>query len=55
MEGLRDKAISVEYMCAFIIRVKEDMAYVIFRVADNEGAVRIFTENGFKVMRSNEF
>lgn len=54
MEGLRDKAISVEYMCAFITRVK-DMAYVIFRVADNEGDVRIFTENGFKVMCSNEF
>ena len=54
MEVLRDNAISVEYMYAFISRA-EDTAYVILRVADNEAAVRIFTENGFKVMCSDEF
>ena len=54
MEVLRDNAISVEYMYAFISR-SEDTAYVILRVANNEEAVRIFTENGFKVMCSDEF
>ena len=54
MEVLRDNEIRVEYMYAFISRA-EDTAYVILRVADNEAAVRIFTENGFKVMCSDEF
>ena len=54
MEVLRDNEISVEYMYAFISR-SEDTAYVILRVANNEEAVRIFTENGFKVMCSDEF
>ena len=54
MEVLRDNEISVEYMYAFISR-SEDIAYVILRVANNEEAVRIFTENGFKVMCSDEF
>ena len=54
MEVLRDNAISVDYMYAFISR-SEDTAYVILRVANNEEAVRIFTENGFKVMCSDEF
>lgn len=54
MEVLRDNNISVEYMYAFISR-SEDTAYVILRVANNEEAVRIFTENGFKVMCSDEF
>ena len=54
MEVLRDNEISVEYMYAFISR-SEDTAYVILRVANNEVAVRIFTENGFKAMCSDEF
>ena len=54
IEVLRDNNISVEYMYAFISR-SEDTAYVILRVANNEEAVRIFTENGFKVMCSDEF
>ena len=54
MEVLRGNEISVEYMYAFISR-SEDTAYVILRVANNEEAVRIFTENGFKVMCSDEF
>lgn len=54
MEVLRDNNISVEYMYAFISR-SEDTAYVILRVANNEEAVRIFTENDFKVMCSDEF
>ena len=54
MEVLRDNEISVEYMYAIISR-SEDTAYVILRVANNQEAVRIFTENGFKVMCSDEF
>ena len=50
MEVLDTNEISVEYMYAFISRT-EDTAYVIMRVADNEAAIRIFEEAGFKMMK----
>lgn len=53
MELLTRYEISVEYMYAFISR-SEKTAYVILRVADNETATRILSENGFAVMGSSD-
>lgn len=50
MAILDTNEISVEYMYAFISRT-EDTAYVIMRVADNDAAIRIFTEAGFELMK----
>lgn len=42
---LADHHISIEYMYAFITR-REEAAYVVFRVADNNAAAEILTANG---------
>lgn len=44
---LGDNGINVEYMYAFITR-KKDWAYMIFRVEDNEKAIKVLTKNGVK-------
>lgn len=46
---LGGESINVEYMYAFTAR-KKDMAYMIFRVEDNEKAVSILTKNGVKLI-----
>ncbi len=43
---LYKESINVEYLYAFIASSKKN-AYVVLRVADNEVAERILTENGF--------
>ena len=50
---LSDNAISIEYMYAFITRRRED-AYVVFRVEENERAVKILGENGVSVVTPEE-
>jgi hypothetical protein len=50
---LADANISIEYIYAFITR-KKDGAYVIFRVEDNEGAVRAFAAHGVKTVGAAE-
>jgi hypothetical protein len=50
---LSDEGINIEYVYAFITRKKED-AYVIFRMEDNERAVKILTENGIKLASGEE-
>lgn len=52
MEVLRDNAISVEYMYAYISR-SDTNAYVILRVADNEKAIRILGSHGFAIVDSD--
>lgn len=42
---LADNGISIEYMYAFITR-RQESAYIVFRVADNEAAAKLLTENG---------
>lgn len=49
MEVLRDNAISVEYMYAYISR-SDTNAYVILRVADNGKAIRILSDHGFAIV-----
>lgn len=46
---LGDNGINVEYMYAFTTTQK-DLAYMIFRVKDNEKAIQILTKNGVKLM-----
>lgn len=46
---LGDNGINVEYMYAFITR-KKDLAYMIFRVEDNERAIKVLTQNGVKLI-----
>ena len=46
---LGDHGINVEYMYAFTAR-KKDMAYMIFRVEDNERAIQVLSKNGIKLV-----
>ena len=50
---LADANISVEYAYAFITR-KQDKAYVIFRVEDNDRAIGILAESGVKTVWMSE-
>lgn len=50
---LADHNINIEYMYAFIT-VSRRYAYVVLRVADNEAAERILTENGIKLVSSED-
>jgi len=45
---LADNHISIEYMYAFITR-RQEAAYVVFRVADNQAAAELLTANGVKL------
>lgn len=42
---LNDKGVNIEYTYAFTAR-KQDTAYMIFRVTDNEAAAEILKDNG---------
>jgi hypothetical protein len=53
LRALGDAGISIEYIYAFITR-KKDSAYVIFRVEDNERAVRVFAAHGVKTAGAAE-
>lgn len=45
---LGENDINMDYMYAFTTR-KKDVAYMIFRVKDNEKAVQVLTKNGVKL------
>ena len=46
---LGDSGINVEYMYAFITR-KKDLAYMIFRVEDNEKAIQVLTKKNVNLI-----
>lgn len=46
---LNDKGINIEYTYAFTAR-KQDVAYMIFRVTDNDAAAEILTDNGIRLL-----
>lgn len=46
---LGDDGVNVEYMYAFITR-KKDVAYMIFRVEDNEAAIKVLTKHDVKLV-----
>ncbi len=50
---LADHNINIEYMYAFIT-VSKQFAYVVLRVAENEEAERILTENGIKLVNEED-
>lgn len=50
---LGESGINVEYMYAFTTTQK-DLAYMIFRVKDNEKAVNVLTKNGIKLMSQDD-
>ena len=51
---LADNGISIEYMYAFITR-RQESAYIVFRVADNEAAAKLLTENGVTLATPADF
>ena len=50
---LGDNGINIEYTYAFTAREK-DMAYMIFRVADEEKAIEVLTSHGKKLITQDE-
>ena len=54
MRILSDAGVDVEYMYAFITR-KSEKAYVILRVADNDVATKVLTENGIELLDEDGF
>lgn len=50
---LGDNGINIEYAYAFTAREK-DMAYMIFRVADEEKAIEVLTSRGKKLITQDE-
>ncbi len=50
---LGDNGISIEYTYAFITRDK-DLAYMIFRVQDNEKAIEVLSKNGIKLLSQDD-
>ncbi len=50
---LGDNGINVEYVYAFTTTQK-DVAYMIFRVKDNEKAISVLTKNGVKLMSQDD-
>lgn len=51
---LGDNEVNVEYMYAFITR-KKGLAYMIFRVEDNQKAVHFLQQNGIRPICQDEF
>lgn len=49
IQCMGDNGINVEYMYAFTTS-RKDLAYMIFRVADNEKAIQILTKNDVKLI-----
>ena len=50
---LADNSINIEYMYAFIT-VSRKYAYVVLRVADNDAAEKILTDNGVKLVTEDD-
>lgn len=50
---LGENDINMEYMYAFTTRQK-DVAYMIFRVKDNEKAIQVLTKNGVKLASQDD-
>ncbi|MBQ4616854.1 MAG: ACT domain-containing protein [Clostridia bacterium] len=50
---LSDNHISVEYVYAFITR-RQEGAYVVFRVADNQAAAELLTKHGVKLATKDD-
>lgn len=50
---LGENKINLEYTYAFISR-KKDLAYMIFRVEDNEKAIEVLCKNGIKLICQDE-
>ncbi len=46
---LNDQGVNIEYTYAFTAR-KQDVAYMIFRVTDNDAAEEILTDNGIRLL-----
>lgn len=54
LELLGANGVNLEYTYAFTSR-KEDLAYMILRVHDNEKAIEVLTKNGLKPICQDEF
>ena len=50
---LGEKKINLEYMYAFLAK-KANSAFVVFRVEDNDEAIRVLSENGFHTVSQEE-
>lgn len=46
---LNDQGINVDYTYAFTAR-KQDVAYMIFRVTDNDAAAEVLSDNGIRLL-----
>ena len=53
LEILGENQINLEYSYSFTIK-KADKAYMIFRVNDTDGAAKILTQNGVKLICQHE-
>ncbi|HBL41177.1 MAG TPA: acetolactate synthase [Ruminococcaceae bacterium] len=53
LRTLREADINVEYMYAFTAR-RKDVAYMIFRVTDNEKAIEALNSRGIRLLTQNE-
>ena len=53
LKVMSDEGINIEYLSAFITRKKAD-AYVIFRMEDNEKAIKMLTANGIKLANGDD-
>ncbi len=46
---LNDRGVNIDYTYSFTAR-KQDVAYMIFRVTDNDAAAEILTDNGIRLL-----
>lgn len=53
LQVLVDNDINLEYTYAFVTR-KSDTAYMVIRVADNDRAIQVLTENGVRLVSAEE-
>lgn len=53
LKVLTDAGIGVEYMYAFV-GASHKNAYVIFRVEDNDAAIKVLNEAGFELLNAND-
>ncbi len=53
LDILKEKEINVDYMYAFTAR-KQDVAYMIFRVADNDAAADVLKKNGIQMLEPDD-
>lgn len=53
LDILKEKDINVDYMYAFTAR-KQDVAYMIFRVADNDAATEVLKKNGIRMLEPDD-